>query len=303
MWEPVSVAEDAARLAERGRTVSSRDRMSDYRRVMTTVATRSGVGPMLREWRDRRRMSQLDLAMRADSSARHISFIETGRSQPSRAMVLRLADHLDVPVRDRNALLVAAGFAPHFPERNLDDPSMQELRESLDQLLRGYEPFPALIVDGTYQVVAANRGVQIMMDGVAPELLTPPVNAIRLMLHPHGIAPRIRNFGEWRGHLLHQMQRQLAMGRSAPLRELFDEVSAFPSPEPCGEELAAAIVKSAPFALPLVIDHDGRTLSFVSVIATFNTPMDVTVSELALETFLPADRETAEYLRAQDLPA
>ncbi|MGK5543961.1 helix-turn-helix domain-containing protein [Streptomyces sp. URMC 127] len=262
---------------------------------MTTVVDAPGVGPLLRQWRERRRISQLELALRADSSARHISFIETGRSRPSREMVLRLADHLDVPVRERNALLVAAGHAPAYPERPLDDPALSGLREGLERLLASYEPFPALVVDGTYEVLAANRGIAALLEGVAPSLLAPPLNAMRLTMHPAGLAPRIRNYREWRGHLLHQMERQLALMRSAPLRALYDEVSAYPLPEGTGEERAGK-ESEVPFALPLIIDHAGRTLSFVSAIATFNTPMDVTVSELAVETFLPADPATARLL-------
>ncbi|CAM5352796.1 helix-turn-helix domain-containing protein [Streptomyces abikoensis] len=262
---------------------------------MTTVVDAPGVGPLLRQWRERRRISQLELALRADSSARHISFIETGRSRPSREMVLRLADHLDVPVRERNALLVAAGHAPAYPERPLDDPALSGLREGLERLLTSYEPFPALVVDGTYEVLAANRGIATLLEGVAPSLLAPPLNAMRLTMHPGGLAPRIRNYREWRGHLLHQMERQLALMRSAPLRALYDEVSAYPLPEATGEERARK-ENEVPFALPLIIDHAGHTLSFVSTIATFNTPMDVTVSELAVETFLPADPATARLL-------
>ncbi|MGW1198816.1 helix-turn-helix domain-containing protein [Streptomyces sp. NPDC002536] len=271
---------------------------------MTTVVApgtgAGGVGALLRDWRTRRRISQLELALRAESSARHISFIETGRSRPSPEMVLRLADHLDVPVRERNALLVAAGYAPHYPERPLDDPALDGLREGVESLLKGYEPFPALVVDGSYQVMAANSGIAMLLEGVAEPLLTPPLNAMRLTLHPDGMAPRIRNLREWRGHLLHQMERQLAHMRSAALRAVYDEVSAYPLPERPdrpGEEVTAAGRAAAPFALPLVIEHGGRTLSFVSTITTFNTPMDVTVSELALEAFLPADPETAAALK------
>ncbi|MFE2674599.1 helix-turn-helix domain-containing protein [Streptomyces hygroscopicus] len=261
---------------------------------MTTAAP-PRVGTLLREWRDRRRISQLELALRADSSARHISFIETGRSRPSQEMVLRLADHLDVPVRERNALLIAAGYAPVYPERSVDDPSMSALRESLERLLTGYEPFPALVVDGTYEVLAANRGIAALLEGVAEHLLEPPLNAMRLTLHPEGLAPRIRNLREWRGHLLDQMDRQLALMRSSPLRALYDEVAAYPLPATGGRETAVA-GDTPPFALPMMIEHGGRTLSFISTIATFNTPMDVTVSELAIETFLPADPETAAAL-------
>ncbi|WP_329261100.1 helix-turn-helix transcriptional regulator [Streptomyces sp. NBC_01478] len=256
-----------------------------------------GVGPLLRAWRERRRVSQLELALRADSSARHISFVETGRSRPSEEMVLRLAEHLDVPVRERNSLLLAAGYAPHYPETPLDDPALGALREGLERLIQGYEPYPALVVDAVYDVVAANRGITMLLDGVPESLLQPPLNAMRLTLHPEGLAPRIRNLGEWRGHLLAQMERQIALHRSEPLRALYDEVAAYPVPEAVddGDELAGSVPY---FALPMRIEHDGRVLSFISSISTFNTPMDVTVSELAIETFLPADPATAKYLNS-----
>ncbi|MFJ2889736.1 helix-turn-helix domain-containing protein [Streptomyces sp. NPDC087305] len=256
-----------------------------------------GVGPLLRAWRERRRVSQLELALRADSSARHISFVETGRSRPSEEMVLRLAEHLDVPVRERNSLLLAAGYAPRYPETPLDDPALGALREGLERLIQGYEPYPALVVDATYTVVAANRGITMLLDGVPESLLQPPLNAMRLTLHPEGMAPRIRNLGEWREHLLTQMERQIALHRSEPLRALYEEVAAYPAPETVddGEQPADSVPY---FALPMRIEHDGRVLSFVSSISTFNTPMDVTVSELAIETFLPADPATAKYLHA-----
>ncbi|MEV8455225.1 helix-turn-helix transcriptional regulator [Streptomyces sp. NPDC052095] len=261
---------------------------------MTTVALDTGVGTLLRSWRERRRISQLELALRADSSARHISFIETGRSRPSEEMILRLADRLDVPVRERNALLLAAGYAPRYAQTPLDDPAFGPLREGMERLLEAYEPYPAIVVDGTYDVVAANRGMAVLAEGAAEHLLTPPVNAMRLTLHPRGLAPRIRNLREWRADLLGQMERQIALVRSAELRELYEEVAAYPVPEGG----VPGPVPSLPFALPLLIEHGGRTLSFVCSIATFNTPMDVTVAELAIETFLPADRATADHLRA-----
>nr|WSW65408.1 helix-turn-helix transcriptional regulator [Streptomyces sp. NBC_00995] len=264
---------------------------------MTTVACDTGVGPLLRSWRERRRISQLELALRADSSARHISFIETGRSRPSEEMVLRLAGHLDVPVRERNALLVVAGYAPRFTETALDDPAMGPLREGLERLLRGYDPYPAFVVDGLYTVVAANQGMTRMLDGVAEHLLAPPLNAMRLTLHPDGLAPRIRNLREWRADLLAQMERQIALVRSAELRALYEEVAGYPVPEGTAGE-AGAPSSSLPFALPLMVEHGGQVLSFVASIATFNTPMDVTVAELAIETLLPADEGTAAYLRA-----
>lgn len=266
---------------------------------MTTVALDTGVGPLLRSWRERRRISQLELALRAGSSARHISFIETGRSRPSEEMVLRLAEHLDVPVRERNALLVVAGYAPRYAETALDDPAMGALREGMDRLLQGYDPYPAFVVDGTYTVVAANQGIVRLLDGVAEHLLAPPMNAMRLTLHPEGLAPRIRNLRAWRADLLAQMERQIALVRSPELRELYEEVAGYPLPAgPDGEAEWAEPSSSVPFALPLHIEHDGQVLSFVASIATFNTPMDVTVAELAIETLLPADRATADCLRS-----
>ncbi|MFE9817151.1 helix-turn-helix domain-containing protein [Streptomyces sp. NPDC005773] len=266
---------------------------------MTTVALDTGVGPLLRSWRERRRISQLELALRADSSARHISFIETGRSRPSEEMVLRLAGHLEVPVRERNALLVVAGYAPRFTETALDDPAMGALREGLERLLHGYDPYPAFVVDGLYTVVAANQGMTRMLDGVADHLLAPPLNAMRLTLHPEGLAPRILNLREWRADLLAQMERQIALVRSAELRALYEEVAGYPVPDgAAGEADRCAPSSSVPFALPLVIEHGEQVLSFVASIATFNTPMDVTVAELAIETLLPADAATAAYLRS-----
>ncbi|MGW0761075.1 helix-turn-helix domain-containing protein [Streptomyces sp. NPDC002814] len=253
-----------------------------------------GVGPLLRAWRERRRVSQLELALRADSSARHISFIETGRSRPSEEMVLRLAEHLDVPVRERNALLLAAGYAPRYRQTPLDDPALEPLREGIEQLIQGYEPYPAFVVDATYDVVAANRGILALLDGLPESLLAPPLNAMRLTLHPEGLAPRILNLREWRGHLLAQMERQIALQRSEKLRELYDEVAAYPVRE-TAEEPAEPVPS---FALPMRIEHDGRVLSFISSISTFNTPMDVTVAELAIETLLPADPATVKYLQA-----
>ncbi|GAA3504669.1 helix-turn-helix transcriptional regulator [Streptomyces prasinosporus] len=263
-----------------------------------TAPTVEGVGPLLRAWREQRRISQLELALRADSSARHISFIETGRSRPSEEMVLRLAEHLEIPVRERNALLLAAGYAPRFPQTPLDDPALDVLRDGIERLIGGFEPYPALVVNAMYDVVAANRGVMMLFDGVPESLLEPPLNAVRLTLHPQGLAPRILNLREWRGHLLEQMERQIALHRSAPLRALYEEVAAFPVPEAgagIGEEPAEPV---AYFALPMLIEHQGRTLSFVSSISTFNTPMDVTVAELAVETLLPADPATAKYLQS-----
>ncbi|MET8131532.1 helix-turn-helix transcriptional regulator [Streptomyces sp. NPDC005251] len=266
--------------------------------AVSSASAEKGVGPLLRGWREERRVSQLELALRAGSSARHISFVETGRSRPSEEMVLRLAEHLDVPVRERNALLLAAGYAPRYPETPLDDPSMDALREGMEGLIRGYEPYPALVVDATYDVLAANSGIAMLLEGVPERLLVPPLNAMRLTLHPEGLAPRIRNLRAWRDHLLAQMDRQVALRRSRPLRALYEEVAAYPVPDRDASEDDEPLGPAPRFALPLRIEHEGRVLSFISTISTFNTPMDVTVAELAIETLLPADPATAKYLHS-----
>ncbi|MFJ9440519.1 helix-turn-helix domain-containing protein [Kitasatospora sp. NPDC101235] len=266
--------------------------------------TGTGVGPLLRGWRERRQLSQLQLALRADSSARHLSFVENGRSRPSQKLVLRLAEQLDVPVRERNTLLLAAGYAPHYPETPLDDPSMDALRGGLERLLAAHDPYPAVVVDGSFRVLAANRSLGLLVDGVAPHLLEPPFNAIRVTLHPDGLAPRIVNLWQWRRHLLERMERQLELVRAEPLRRLYEEVRSYP--EPVGspadgraeDRAAGPAADGFPFALPLRIRHEERVLSFLSTISTFNTPLDVTVSELAMETFLPADAETVRFLQS-----
>ncbi|TDC69325.1 helix-turn-helix domain-containing protein [Streptomyces hainanensis] len=248
-------------------------------------------GALLRDWRRRRGLSQLELALRADSSARHLSFLETGRARPSQAMVLRLADHLDVPVRERNTLLVAAGHAPAYPETPLRDAAMAPLRAELDRLLVAYEPNPALVLDGTHDVLAANAGVRALLAGVDEVLLRPPLNALRITLHPRGLAPRIDNLAEWRDHLLGRVRHHLALRSSPELRAVYEEVAGYPAPAPARDGVAAA-----GYALPMRITVAGRRLSFLSTVTTFNTPLDVTVSELAVETFLPADPETARAL-------
>ncbi|MFH9348333.1 helix-turn-helix domain-containing protein [Kitasatospora sp. NPDC017646] len=267
--------------------------------------TGTGVGPLLRGWRERRHLSQQHLALRADCSVRHLSFVENGRSHPSRDLVLRLAEQLDVPVRERNTLLLAAGYAPQYPETPLDDPSMDALRAGIERLLAAHDPYPALVVDGDFRVLAANRALALLLDGVAPHLLRPPFNAVRIALHPDGLAPRIVNHRQWRGHLLERLEQQLELVGTESLRRLREEVGGYPEPtgDPAGRADRAGPVEDVvevgrPVALPLRLRHDGRVLSFLSTVTTFGTPLDVTVSELALETFLPADAETADFLRS-----
>ncbi|MEP7294753.1 MAG: helix-turn-helix transcriptional regulator [Burkholderiales bacterium] len=261
------------------------------------TATLPPFGVQLREWRQRRRLSQLDLAGDADVSTRHLSFVETGRAMPSREMVLRLADRLDVPLRERNRLLTAAGFAPMFGERPLDDPALKAAREAIELVLKGHEPFPALAVDRHWTLVSYNRAVLPLLTGVAPALVAPPINVLRLSLHPQGLAPRIANLAQWRAHLLARLRQQVNVSADPVLAALADELRAYPAPADASHDAIEAAV-----VVPLVLRTPAGTLSFISTTTVFGTPVDVTLSELALETFFPADAATAAALRAA-LPA
>jgi transcriptional regulator with XRE-family HTH domain len=252
------------------------------------------VGDLLREWRQRRRMSQLDLALEAEISTKHLSFLETGRSLPSRDMVLNLAERLEVPLRDRNVLLLAAGYAPIFRERPLEDPALQAARKAIDLVLAGHEPYPAIAVDRHWTLVASNRAVAPLLAGVDPSLLRPPVNVLRLGLHPAGLAPRTANLPEWRAHLLERLRRQITISADPVLLQLLGELRAYPAPttaaaESDGEHPAVVV----PFRL--LTEHG--ELAFFSTTTVFGTPVDITLSELALESFFPADAATAETLR------
>lgn len=264
---------------------------------MTATADPSPLGDLLRDWRTRRRMSQLDLALEAGVSARHLSFLETGRSKPSRAMVLRLCGELEVPLRDRNRLLLAAGFAPAYEERPLEAPEMEPVRRAVAQVLTGHEPFPAAVVDRWWNLVAANRNVSLFLDGVAAHLLEPPANVLRVSLHPEGMAPRIVNLAEWRGHLLDRLRREVAATADGRLAELLAEVEAYPRPR----DAAPPRPPHGAIAVPLVIRHGERELAFFSTVATFGTAVDVTVAELSIEAFFPADASTAVFLH-ESLP-
>jgi transcriptional regulator with XRE-family HTH domain len=248
-------------------------------------------GALLRDWRRRRHLSQLDLALEAGVSARHLSFLETGRSKPSREMVLHLSEQLEVPLRDRNRLLLAAGYAPAFEERPIDAPEMAPVREALDKILTGHEPYPALVVDRWWNLAAANRSVALFTAQVPAHLMEPPVNVLRASLHPDGMASRILNYGEWRAHLLDRLHRQVALTADPRLAELYDELSAFPG------ETAEVHNPGGEIAVPLRYDVGGRELAFFSTIATFGTAVDITLAELSIEAFFPADEATAEYLR------
>src|SRR5215207_1012039 len=257
---------------------------------MSEVQERVGAGPLLREWRQRRRLSQLDLALEARVSARHVSFIETGRARPSAEMVLHLAEQLDVPLRDRNQLLLAAGHAPAYGQRSLDEPELEPVRAALERVLEGHAPNPAIVVDCHWGMVAANAGIAPLIAGAAPHLLEPPVNVLRLSLHPRGVAPRIVNLAQWRAHLLERLRRQIALTGDSSLATLLEECSSYPGPESGAED-------SDEIAVPLRLRSPAGQLNFISTVSTFGTAVEVTTSELSIESFFPADDATATALR------
>jgi transcriptional regulator with XRE-family HTH domain len=260
---------------------------------MSTAAPAAGVGDLLREWRTRRRLSQLDLALDANISSRHLSFLETGRARPSREMVLHLCDTLQVPLRERNRLLLHAGYAPGFPERPLDDPALKAARDAVDLVLAGHAPYPALAVDRHWTLVTMNAAVPPLLAGVAPHLLSPPVNVLRVSLHPQGLASRIGNLAEWRGHLLARLRHQIDISADRVLVDLLAELAAYPAPRQSRpHEGRGGIV------VPLELIAEHGTLQLFSTTTVFGTPIDVTLAELAIEALYPANTETAERLRA-----
>ena len=252
-------------------------------------------GDHLRQWRQHRRLSQLDLAQEAEISTRHLSFVETGRSLPSREMVLRLAQRLDVPLRERNALLVAAGYAPMYRERPLDDPAQSAAKQAVELILKSHEPYPALAVDRHWNLVAANSMLPHLLAGADPSLLDPPVNVLRLSLHPSGLAPSIVNLAQWRNHLFERLRQQIHATGDAVLTALLEELRGYPLPEGAGNLQLEG--EHLGVAMPLRFRSRFGVLSFISTTTIFGTPLDVTLQELALETFFPADARTGEVLR------
>jgi transcriptional regulator with XRE-family HTH domain len=256
------------------------------------------VGALLRTWRERRRLSQLELAGAADISARHMSFLETGRSTPSRAMLLRLAERLQIPLRERNTLLLSAGYAPMYLERRLDDPALQQARRAIELVLAGHSPYPALAVDRHWTLVSANASVSLLLAGVAPRLLEPPVNVLRLGLHPKGLGPRVENYTQWRHHSLTRLQQQVAGTADPILKELLAELESYPR-----SSTAEGRAQNHPdetdyggVVVPFRLRTDSGVLSFISTTTMFGTPLDITLAELAIESFFPADPRTAEIL-------
>jgi len=263
--------------------------------MMNTVPSQA-VGDLLRQWRTRRRMSQLDFASEANISTRHLSFLETGRSLPSREMLLHLAEQLQIPLRERNVLLIAAGYAPVFPERPLHDPALAAARKAIDQVLAGHEPFPALAIDRHWTLIASNNAVPPLLAGVMAGLLQPPINVLRLSLHPEGLAPRIANLGEWRAHLLARLRRQIELSADPVLIELLSELGQYPSSR-ARSSTPITDRASAEVAVPFQLITENGVLAFLSTTMMFGTPIDITLSELAIEAFFPADGATAETMR------
>jgi transcriptional regulator with XRE-family HTH domain len=265
---------------------------------MATASSQPGIGPLVREWRERRHLSQLGLALDAGISARHLSFVETGRSKPGREMLLRILEQLEVPFRDQNQLLLAAGYAPAFPERSLDDPDLAPVRDALDRILTAHEPNPAVVFDRSWNLVAANSVTFALTEvvDVDPALLEPPINVLRVGLHPRGLAPLIANLVEWRAYFLQRLERQVALTGDDQLATLLDEVAGYPGaesgrdpvPARMGNEILGPLKVRAP---------GGGELSFFGMFATFDTPFEVTTSELAIELLFPANPATAEIMR------
>ncbi len=260
-------------------------------------STPAPAGQLLREWRIRRRMSQLDLASEAGISARHLSFVETGRSRPSRAMVMLLAENLDVPLRERNPLLIAAGYAPTYQATDFNAPEMQSVRDAVERLLAAHEPYPAILVDRRWQLVSANSAASVLVEGVAPELLAPTCNVLRTSLHPLGLAPRIVNFAPWSAHVIDNLRRQIAVTGDDELRELEHELVGYA--EERGVVVPPTLEAPRAIAMPMRLRTDQGELALMTLIATFGTALDITLAELSLETFLPADAVTAAALFAR----
>lgn len=253
----------------------------------------ASLGEQLREWRVRRRMSQMDLALDSEISTRHLSFIETGRSRPSAAMLQRIADCLEVPHRARNALLLAGGYAPDYQERPLDSAEMAGMKAIVEHVLKGHEPYPALAVDRHWNMVAANAAVALLTQLAAPELLDPPVNVLRVAMHPKGLAPHIVNRGEWRAHLLERLDHQIDASADAGLIALREELAGY-APDTADDSASTA----NGIAVPLILETPMGQIRFVSTVTIFGTPVDITLSELAIEAFFPADAQSAALLQA-----
>ncbi|MFI7004294.1 helix-turn-helix domain-containing protein [Nocardia sp. NPDC050175] len=262
---------------------------------MTTAIEAPGFARELKHWRTLRRVSQLDLAIRADTTQRHLSFLEQGRSRPGRTMVVRLAESLDLSLRERNDLLLAAGYAPAFPESDLDAPELGPVREALTTILDGHLPYPAIVVKPRGVLLAANAAFTVLTEGAAPELLKSPVNVLRLALHPDGLAKRVVNLPEWGKHVTEALRGRMSRSPDPALAELIVELESYlPQAEPGPDHLG--------FAVPLRLRSDDGELRLITTLTSFATATDITLAELHLEAFLPADEQTAEILRKRAAP-
>jgi transcriptional regulator with XRE-family HTH domain len=258
--------------------------------MSTTATDRFAVE--LRRWRSSRRISQLELALRADTTQRHVSYLEQGRSRPGRTMVLRLSESLELSLRERNALLLTAGYAPVYSQSNLDDEALRPARDALHAILRGHMPYPALVVATGGWLVAANAATEILAAGAAPDLLEPPVNVLRLMVHPDGMAPRVENLAEWGRHIIENVRTRALRSPDPRLDELRAELERHvPAPSPGPDHLG--------FAVPLRLRCEDGELRLITTLTSFATALDVTLSELHLEAWLPADEPTERILRAR----
>lgn len=265
--------------------------------VTATAVPSTGIGDLLRSWRGRRRRSQMDLALDVGVSTRHLSFVETGRSRPSPELVMALAEHLDVPLRERNTLLLAAGYAPRFAETPLGDGAMARVQAALQKLLDAHDPYPGVVLDRRWNVVATNTAALLLADGVADHLLGPPMNVFRVSLHPEGLSSRTRNFDEWATYLVWQLRRQVAITADPGLEAILGEVSAYPAVAALLDRPGWGVVDEPPLLVPCRLDVDGAELSLFTTLTTFGTPRDITLDELAVELFFPADDATEQALR------
>lgn len=256
------------------------------------MTNRHNAGYLLRQWRQRRRYSQLALAVEAEISQRHLSFIESGRSLPSRDMLIRLTDHLDVPLRERNILLLAAGFAPAYGEKPLASPELAPARDVIKQLLSGQVPNPALAVDQHWTLVFANKAIDILTHGISRHLLEGDVNVLRLSLHPDGLAPRIINFREWRSHILSRLGHDVDISGDPQLIALLEELRSYPVPAHASSS-CVTLASDRSIAIPLIIASDEGPLEFLSTTTVFGTAVDLTLANLVIESFFPANAKTA----------
>ena len=259
---------------------------------------KDAVGTLVREWRGRRHRSQLDLAIEVGVSARHLSFVETGRAKPSPELVIALAEGLDVPLRERNTMLLAAGYAPRYGETSLDDPSMTMMHAAIQRLLDAHDPYPGLVIDRHWNVVLTNRAAVALVASLPPELLGPPINVYRVCLHPNGLAAHTRNFPAWASYLLHQLRRSVVLTNDSALVELQTEVNGYPNVIELDRSQRDAAWDEPPLLVPVVLELGGSKLSLFTTLTTFGTPRDITLDELAVELFFPADPETEALLRS-----